>query len=93
MQQKWIASWTAATEAWFDYRRTGLPDLQTGVSARREKLPLRFYYNINEDLSTNRENAEAAVSKLEPTPYKGTDQTNNSAWSKMWVLQQTGKPY
>ncbi len=93
MQQKWIASWTAATEAWFDYRRTGLPDLQTGVSARREKLPLRFYYNINEDLSTNRENAEAAVSKLEPTPYKGTDQTNNSAWSRMWVLQGTGKPY
>jgi hypothetical protein len=93
IQQKWIASWSAAAEAWFDYRRTGLPDLQTGVSARREKLPLRFYYDINEDLSTNRENAEAAVANLQPTQYLGTDQTNNSAWSKMWVLQGTGKPY
>ncbi|SHF22323.1 Starch-binding associating with outer membrane [Mariniphaga anaerophila] len=93
MQQKWIASWTAAAESWFDWRRTGLPDLKAGVSARREKLPLRFYYKIDEDLSTNRENAEAAVAKLEPTPYKGTDQTNNSAWSKTWLLQGTNKPY
>ncbi|HPE76238.1 MAG TPA: SusD/RagB family nutrient-binding outer membrane lipoprotein [Draconibacterium sp.] len=93
IQQKWIASWSAAAEAWFDYRRTGLPDLQTGVSARREKLPLRFYYDINEDLSTNTENAEAAVAKLQPTQYKGTDPTNNSAWSKMWLLQGTNKPY
>lgn len=93
IQQKWIASWSAAAEAWFDYRRTGLPDLQTGVSARREKLPLRFYYDINEDLSTNRDNAEAAVAKLQPTQYKGTDPTNNSAWSKMWLLQGTNKPY
>ncbi len=93
MQQKWIASWTAAAESWFDWRRTGLPDLKTGPSARREVLPLRFYYNINEDLSTNRENAEAAVARLEPTQYLGTDQTNNSAWSKMWLLQSTDKPY
>lgn len=93
MQQKWIASWTAAAESWFDWRRTGLPDLKTGPSARREVLPLRFYYNINEDLSTNRENAEAAVEKLQPTQYLGTDQTNNSAWSKMWLLQGTDKPY
>jgi hypothetical protein len=27
IQQKWIASWTAAAESWFDWRRTGLPDL------------------------------------------------------------------
>lgn len=93
MQQKWIASWTAAAESWFDWRRTGLPDLKTGPSARREVLPLRFYYNINEDLSTNRENAEAAVEKLQPTQYLGTDQTNNSAWSKMWLLQGTDNPY
>ncbi len=93
IEQKWIASWTAAAESWFDYRRTGLPDLQTGPSARREVLPLRFYYNIDEDLSTNTENAEAAVAKLEPTQYKGSDQTNNSAWSKFWLLQGTNQPY
>ena len=93
IEQKWIASWTAAAESWFDYRRTGLPNLQTGPSARREVLPLRFYYNINEDLSTNTENAEAAVEKLEATQYKGSDQTNNSAWSKFWLLQSTNQPY
>src|SRR5690606_8427863 len=33
MEQKWIANWTAATEAWFDFRRTRYPAL-TGVAAR-----------------------------------------------------------
>ncbi len=93
IEQKWIASWTAASESWFDYRRTGLPDLKTGASARREKLPLRFYYNINEDISTNTDNAAAAIDKLEPTPYLGTDVTKNSAWSRTWLLQGTGLPY
>ena len=45
MEQKWIASWTAATEAWFDYRRTGLPDLQAGPAAKRTVLacPILLY--------------------------------------------------
>jgi len=93
IQQKWIASWTAATEAWFDYRRTGLPDLQTGESAKRQALPLRFYYNFDGEISKNTANAEAAISKLEPTEFKGNDDSNNSAWSKTWLLQGTGKPY
>jgi hypothetical protein len=93
IEQKWIASWTAASESWFDYRRTGLPDLETGASARREKLPLRFYYNINEDISTNADNAAAAIDKLEPTSYLGTDVTKNSAWSRFWLLKDTGLPY
>ncbi len=92
IEQKWIASWTAATEAWFDYRRTGLPDLQTGPSSKREALPLRFYYHIDE-IDNNTQNAEAAIQKLETTPFKGEDTSNNSAWSKMWLLQGTGKPY
>ena len=91
--QKWIASWTAAAESWFDYRRTGLPDLQTGESAKRQALPLRFYYHFDDEISKNTQNAEAAISRLEPTQYKGTDVSNNSAWSKTWLLQGTGKPY
>jgi len=55
-------------------------------------LPLRFYYHINET-DTNSENADAAIQKLETTPFKGEDTSNNSAWSKMWLLQGTGKPY
>ncbi len=93
IQQKWIASWSAAAESWFDYRRTGLPDLQTGESAKRVKLPLRFYYSVGDEISRNTENANAAIERLEATQYQGNDQTKNSAWSKTWLLQGTGKPY
>ena len=91
--QKWIASWTAAAESWFDYRRTGLPDLQTGESAKRERLPLRFYYNFDNEIALNTENANVAIANLEPTAYKGIDVSNNSAWSKSWLLKGTGLPY
>jgi hypothetical protein len=91
--QKWIASWTAAAEAWFDWRRTGLPELKAGEVAKREKLPLRFYYHLTNEIEKNRENAEAAIGKLEATQYLGDETSKNSAWSKMWLLQGTGKPY
>ena len=91
--QKWIASWSAAAESWFDYRRTGLPNLQTGESAQREALPLRFYYHFGDETSLNTENSAAAIEKLQPTEFKGSDPTNNSAWSKSWLLQGTGLPY
>lgn len=91
INQKWIASWTAAAEAWFDYRRTGLPDLHAGPAAKRQALPLRFYYNVDE-MDTN-PNVETAIEKLEPTPFKGDDASNNSAWSKIWLLQGTNEPY
>lgn len=91
MEQKWIASWTAATEAWFDYRRTGLPALQAGPSAKRSVLPLRFYYGQDE-LMLNSENASEAVSQLEVTNYSQAD-ASNSAWSKQWLIQGTGKPW
>lgn len=92
IQQKWIASWSSATQAWFDYRRTGFPDLQTGPAAKREALPLRFYYHIDE-IDNNSANADAAIGKLETTAFKGEDVSNNSAWSKMWLLQGTNNPY
>lgn len=93
--QKWIASWSAAAEAWFDYRRTGLPDLKTGPSAygKREGLPLRFYYHADAEIAKNKANSEEAIGWLEATQYKGNDQSDNSAWSKTWLLQGTGKPY
>ncbi|MEO5602727.1 MAG: SusD/RagB family nutrient-binding outer membrane lipoprotein [Cyclobacteriaceae bacterium] len=91
IEQKWIASWTAATESWFDYRRTGLPALQAGPAAKRGVLPLRFYYAQNE-LMLNAENASEAVSGLEVTGYSQAD-ANNSPWSKQWLVQGTGKPW
>ncbi|WKN42082.1 SusD/RagB family nutrient-binding outer membrane lipoprotein [Tunicatimonas pelagia] len=89
--QKWIASWTAATEAWFDYRRTGFPALEAGEAARRSALPLRFYY-MQDELTVNESNAMEAVNRLEETAFTSPD-GKNSAWSKPWVLQGTGEPY
>ncbi|MFT6807654.1 MAG: hypothetical protein ACJA01_000874, partial [Saprospiraceae bacterium] len=91
IEQKWIASWTAAGEAWFDYRRTGLPNLQAGVFVNRDILPIRLYYSLDE-IDFNPINAGAAISKLESTDFTAPD-GNNSAWSKMWLLQGTGKPW
>ncbi|WP_266365811.1 SusD/RagB family nutrient-binding outer membrane lipoprotein [Tellurirhabdus rosea] len=91
IEQKWIASWTAATEAWFDYRRTGFPELKVGPQAKRKVLPVRFFYMLDER-NLNKSNAEAAISKLEQTPYSEAD-GKNSPWSKPWVLQGTGKPW
>lgn len=91
MEQKWIASWTAATESWFDYRRTGLPALQAGPAAKRGVLPLRFYY-AQDELMLNAENATDAVGALEVTGYSQAD-ANNSAWSKQWLIQGTNKPW
>nr|WP_295930771.1 SusD/RagB family nutrient-binding outer membrane lipoprotein [uncultured Dyadobacter sp.] len=91
IEQKWIASWTAATEAWFDFRRTGLPALKAGPAAKREVLPLRFYY-MQDELRINKANAENAVSKLEVTSYSQADK-GNSPWSKQWLVQGTGKPW
>jgi hypothetical protein len=91
LEQKWIASWTAATEAWFDFRRTGLPALKAGPAAKRTVLPVRFYY-MQDELRINKTNAQDAVSKLEVTSYSQAD-NGNSAWSKQWLLQGTGKPW
>lgn len=91
MGQKWIASWTAASEAWFDYRRTGLPAFQAGPFSKRSVLPLRFYY-MKKEIEINTDNANAAIDKLEETQYTAPD-TKNSAWSRPWLMQGTGKPW
>lgn len=91
MEQKWIASWTAATESWFDYRRTGLPDFQAGPAGKRGELPVRFYY-MTDELRLNADNAESAMEQLEVTNFSQAD-GQNSAWSKPWLLQGTNKPW
>lgn len=91
IEQKWIASWSAAAQAWFDYRRTGFPELQPGKIVKRNAIPLRFYYGTNE-LLYNPEKAEAAIRNLETTEFSSTD-GKNSPWSKSWLLQGTDKPW
>lgn len=89
--QKWVASWTAATEAWMDYRRTGFPALQAGPAATQPVVPVRFTYG-NDELNNNKVNANAAASNLEITTYSGAVGAN-SQWSKPWVIQGTGEPW
>jgi hypothetical protein len=91
MEQKWIASWSAAQESWFDYRRTGFPALVPGKIVKRNAMPLRFYYGTNE-LLYNPDKTDEAIQKLETTTYSSTD-GKNSPWSKSWLLQGTGKPW
>lgn len=91
IEQKWISSWTAAQEAWFDYRRTGFPELTVGPASIRKVLPVRFYYMLDER-NLNKINTEAAMSKLESTIHTEAD-GKNSAWSKTWLLQGGSKPW
>jgi hypothetical protein len=91
MEQKWIASWTASAESWFDYRRTGLPSLTAGPVAKRDELPIRFFYGENEMLY-NPESTNSAIEKLVETDYSSSD-GKNSNWSKTWLLQGTDKPW
>jgi len=91
MEQKWIAGWQTCNEPYMDWRRTGFPTLNIGYFSYRGAIPLRFVYN-NAELSSNSANAQVAIDQLEATPYNGPD-GKNSAWSKFWLIQGTGKPW
>jgi hypothetical protein len=93
ISQKWISGWMGI-ESWFDWRRTGYPDLQTGpVNLFGDKLPLRFMYpspNLDPKYLAN---YNEAVDRLEITPNVPTGQSADHSYSKMWLLQGTGKPW
>jgi hypothetical protein len=92
LTQKWVASFCNATEAWNDYKRTGLPAFTlSDVVARAPYPALRFGYG-NDELNNNTTNVDAAISGLETTGYSGLI-GKNSVYSKTWLLQGTGKPY
>ncbi len=91
IEQKWISGWTNSTEAWFDFRRTGYPELKVGQMSPRKVVPIRFYYNLD-SRNLNKVNATAAIDRLEPTANSEVD-GKNSAWSKPWVSQTTNKPW
>ena len=95
MQQKWIANFTSAGEAYMDWRRTGLPDIQTGPFAKSTEIPVRFVYD-DADKNVNNVNYNAALSSLQVTDH--TDdvpgyQQNDSPWSKNWLQQGVTNPW
>lgn len=85
MSQKWVALWMTP-EFWFDWRRTGLPDLSVNIveGSNGNKIPVRLVYGTKEYV-VNESNTRAAVSKLQPA--------EDSQWTKMWLLQGTSKPW
>jgi hypothetical protein len=76
--QKWIALYFNGLEAWFDWRRTGMPEIVPGVSNLNEnKVPVRYIYPLSEQ-SLNAVNRKGAV-----TAQGGTDDLN----TKMWLIK------
>lgn len=87
--QKWVASWSAGTEAWMDFRRTGFPELKPGPASSQPVLPVRFIYG-DAEAAANAKNTANAIEKLESTQYSVQ---KNSQWAKPWIIQGTGKPW
>ncbi|WP_170982896.1 SusD/RagB family nutrient-binding outer membrane lipoprotein [Dyadobacter frigoris] len=79
MQQKWVSSF-ATMESWFDYRRTGFPNIAGNIlnGSQGTKIPSRLMYGENET-NYNPKNTSDAISRLVPA--------TNDQWSKMWLLQ------
>ncbi|MCC5928348.1 MAG: SusD/RagB family nutrient-binding outer membrane lipoprotein [Cyclobacteriaceae bacterium] len=89
--QKWIASWTNP-EGWFDWRRTGLPNLQAGPASLELQVAVRFPYGNNE-INFNNQNVLSAVSRLVNTLDAEARVGANNQWAKPWIIQGTGKPW
>ncbi|MEO5996643.1 MAG: SusD/RagB family nutrient-binding outer membrane lipoprotein [Chitinophagaceae bacterium] len=76
--QKWIALYFNGTEAWFDWRRTGMPEIIPGPgNLNNGKVPIRYIYPLAEQ-SLNATNRSEAVAR-----QGGTDDLN----TKIWLLQ------
>ncbi len=85
IEQKWVADFTTV-EAWFNWRRTGYPNLGQNIISgpQGDKIPVRFPYGDNEK-NFNGGNVDIAIQDLQPAV--------DDIWSKMWLLQGTGKPW
>ena len=74
--QKWLSLFLVGNEAWYDYRRTGLPQLAPGPNATLAELPVRIQYPSTEQV-LNQASYDAVISS------QGPDENN----TKMWLLE------
>lgn len=75
--QKWIAFYFNGLEAWYDWRRTGMPEVIPGPSNLNNNLvPVRFIYPLKEQ-SLN------GVHRMEAVGRQGADNLN----TKMWLIK------
>jgi hypothetical protein len=76
-KQKWIALFYTGMEGWFNWRRTGVPEIEPSVSnVNSGRIPVRFRYPTSEQ-SLNRESYQEAVER------QGNDNIN----TEMWLLE------
>ncbi len=93
LTQKWIALWLQA-ESWFDWRRTGYPAFEPAANpAYGPALPLRLAYPEPFADPQYVEKYEEAVNRLEKTNFVPSNQSKDHSYSKIWLIQDTGKPY
>jgi len=72
--QKWVALFFNGLEAWFDWRRTGIPALVPGASnLNGNRIPVRFIYPLSEQ-SLN------ATGRTEAVARQGADDLNTPVW-------------
>ena len=72
--QKWVALYFNGLEAWFDWRRTGMPVITPGpANLNNNKVPVRYIYPLSEQ-SLNGTNRAAAVTR------QGADDMNTRPW-------------
>lgn len=80
LKQKYLAmAQNSGLEAYYNWRRTGVPAFLTGVgNGNQGRIPLRFKYP-NGEYTTNKANVEAAISRQ--------SFTNDDLFGKMWLIQ------
>jgi hypothetical protein len=72
--QKWIALFFNGLEAWFDWRRSGLPALTPGASnLNSNRIPVRYIYPLSEQ-ALNAAGRNAAITR------QGADDINTRVW-------------
>lgn len=71
--QKWIALFFNGMEAWFDWRRTGIPSIIPGPAAVQPTLPVRFMYPSGVQ-ALNSENYAAVIAR------QGADALATRVW-------------
>ena len=72
--QKWIALFFTGLEAWFDWRRTGIPTITAGPdNVNGGRVPVRFAYPRSEQVLN-------AASLNEAVARQGADTYNTKVW-------------
>ena len=80
LKQKYLTmAQNSGQEAYYNYRRTGIPAFLTGVGLGNQgRIPMRYQYPSAE-FSTNGANVKEAITRQ----YGGTD----DLFGKMWIIQ------